>query len=261
MIKKQAKSRSSKNILIIALITIFLIGCISLYNPATGKRERHLFNEKCEVSLGKTLVKQLIAQTKMVNDPESLAYLREIGEKVVAVSHRNYLDYNFYVIDSEEINAYALLGGHIFVNKGLVDTFSEPELSFVIAHEAGHICARHGFKRFQAVFGLKLIMAVLSGQPNQQAVGDLIAEVDKYVSLGFSRKDEYQADSLGVTYAYQAGFDPKAALLVFERFGEIEKQYAMSAIPVFLRSHPKPSDRYKAANAKIKELMSSQAVD
>ncbi len=261
MTKRQVGSRHSKSILILSLIAIFLIGCISIYNPATGKRERHLFSEKHEISLGNILAKQLIARTKMVNDPEELAYLREIGEKVTAASHRNYLAYNFYIIDSEEINAYALLGGHIFVNKGLIDTFSEPELSFVMAHEVGHICARHGFKRFQAVFGLRLILAVLAGQPNQQAIGNLIAEVDKYVSLGFSRKDEYLADSLGVTYAYQAGFDPKAALLVFERFREIERQHGMSVMPVFLRSHPKPPDRYKVAKAKIEELTSSQAVD
>jgi len=197
----------------------------------------------------------------MVNDPEALAYLREIGERVAAASHRGYLDYKFYIIDSQEINAYALLGGHIFVNKGLVDSFTEPELAFVMAHEVGHICARHGFKRFQAAFGLQLLMAVLSGQPNQKSINKLIAEVDRYVSLGFSRKDEYLADSLGVTYAYQSGFDPKASLLVFERFEEIEKEYGSAAMPVFLRSHPKPKDRYVMANTKIKKLMSSDTLD
>jgi len=203
----------------------------------------------------------MVFRTKMINDPEALAYVKEIGEQVAAASHRGYLDYKFYIIDSQEINAYALLGGHIFVNKGLLDSFTEPEFAFVMAHEVGHICARHGFKRFQTVFGLQLLMAVLSGRPSQKAIGNLIAEVDKYVSLGFSRKDEYLADSLGVTYGYQAGFDPKASLLVFERFEEIEKEQGSIAMPVFLRSHPKPKDRYAAANIKIEELMSSDTAD
>ena len=196
----------------------------------------------------------MVFQTKMVSDPKALAYLKGIGERVAATSHRSHLDYKFYIVDSDDINAYAILGGHIFVNKGLLDSFTEPELAFVIAHEVGHICARHGFKRFQVALGLQLFTAVLSGQSDQKVINDLIAEVGKYVSLGFSRKDEYLADSLGVSYGYQAGFDPKAFLLVFERFEEIEKEHGSAAVPVFLRSHPKPKDRYTAANAKIKEL-------
>ncbi|NQT28534.1 MAG: M48 family metalloprotease [Candidatus Omnitrophica bacterium] len=250
-----------KAIWIVAISMLFLVGCISVYNPATGRKERHIFSEKCEINLGNTLAKQMISQTKMITDPEALAYVKEVGEQVVAASHRNYLNYKFYIIDSAEINAYALLGGHIFVNKGLLDSFSEPEFAFVMAHEVGHICARHGIKRFEKTLGLQLLFTVLSGQPNQKSIGNLIAEVDKYVSLGFSRTDEYLADSLGVTYGYQAGFDPKASLLVFERFGEIETEYGMNAMPVFLRSHPKPKDRYTAANIKIKELMSSDAAD
>ncbi len=243
------------------ICTLLLVGCITVYNPATGRRETYLFDEKYEINLGNTIAKQMISQTKMVNDPEALAYVREIGEKVAAASHRSYLDYKFYIIDSEEINAFALLGGHIFVNKGLMDTLSETELAFVLSHEVGHICARHGMKRFQAAFGLQILMAVLSSQSNQKSIGDLIGEVDKYVSLGFSRKDEYQADALGVTYAYQAGYDPKAALITFERFEEIEKKHGMSVTPVFLRSHPKPKERYDAANIKIKELMSADTTD
>jgi len=232
-----------------------------VYNPATGREEMYLFDEQYEINLGNSIAKQIVSQTKMVNDPEALAYVREIGEKLVVASHRSYLDYNFYIVDSEEINAFALPGGHIFVNKGLIDAVSEPELAFVIGHEIGHVCARHSMKRFQAAFGLQLVMAVLSSQFNQKAIGDLISEVDKYVSLGFSRKDEYQADALGVTYVYQAGYDPKASLLVFERFKEIEKEYGSNAPPIFLRSHPKPDDRYAAANLKIKELMSTNATD
>lgn len=250
-----------RGIWFVVIFTLLLVGCITVYNPATGRKERHLFDEKYEINLGNTLATQMISQTKMVDDPQALAYLKEVGERVVAASHRNYLDYKFYIIDSEEINAYALLGGHIFVNKGLLDSFTEPELAFVLAHEVGHVCARHGIKRFEKVLGLQIVMAILSGQSNQKSIGNLLAEVDKYVSLGFSRTDEYLADSLGVTYGYQAGFDPKASLLVFERFGEIEAKHGMAAMPVFLRSHPKPKKRYDAANIKIKELMSADTAD
>ena len=250
-----------KVVWIVVIFTLLFVGCITVYNPATGRRETYLFDEKYEINLGNNIAKQMISQTKMINDPEALAYVREIGEKVAAASHRSYLNYKFYIVDSDDINAFALLGGHIFVNKGLMDTVSEAELAFVMAHEVGHVCARHGMKRFQAAFGLQILMAVLSSQSDQKAIGNLITEVDKYVSLGFSRKDEYLADSLGVTYGYQAGFDPKASLLVFERFEEIEKEYNSAAMPVFLRSHPKPKDRYAAANIKIKELMSSDAAD
>ncbi|MCK4912395.1 MAG: M48 family metalloprotease [Candidatus Omnitrophica bacterium] len=252
---------NKKVIWAVIIFTFFLVGCITVYNPATGRKEMHLFDEKYEISLGNSLAKQMISQTKMVDDPEALAYLTEIGEKVVEASHRSYLDYKFYIIDSEDINAYALLGGHIFVNKGLLDSFSEPELAFVMAHEVGHICARHGIKRFEKTFGLQLVLAILGGVTDQKGIGDMIDEVDKYVSLGFSRKDEYLADYLGVTYGYQAGFDPKASLLVFERFQEIEKEYGSTAMPVFLRSHPKPKDRYAEANIKIKELMSTNTTD
>jgi len=252
---------NKKVILIIIIFTLFLIGCITVYNPATGRKETYLFDEKYEINLGNTIAKQIISQTKMIDDPQALAYLREIGEKLAVASHRGYLNYKFYIVDSEEINAFALLGGHIFVNKGLIDTVSETELAFVIGHEVGHICARHGLKRFQVAFGLQLVMAALSTQSDQKAIGNLISEVDKYVSLGFSRKDEYQADALGVTYAYQAGYDPKAALTTFKRFEEIEKESGSTTMPVFLRSHPKPKNRYAEANIKIKELMSTNATD
>lgn len=245
----------------LAVVIFFLAGCITVYNPATGKREMHVFSEKYEIKLGSNLAKQIVARNKMVDDPKSLAYVRKIGERVAAVSHRSYLGYKFYIIDSSEINAFALLGGHIFVNKGLLDTFGEPELAFVLGHEIGHVCARHGFKRFQAALGLQLIMTALSGQPNHRAINSLIAQVDEYVSLGFSRQDEYLADSLGVTYAYRAGFDPKASLNVFDRFLKIEKEQGSAVVPVFLRSHPRPKDRYAAINLKIKELAGTDAED
>lgn len=235
----------------ILVFSLLLAGCITIYNPATQRKEYYFINEKTEIAIGRNVAQSIIKNNKIYDDAKTLAYLRGIGDKIGAISHRNDLDYNFYIIDEEEINAFALPGGYIFVNKGLIDKTDEDELGFVLAHEIAHISARHSLKKLQASLGLGLLIDIALGGSGYADVRRAVNIVYEIVSLGHSRKDELLADSLAVKYVYLANYDPEAALTLFDK---MKKGKGKGNTLVFLRSHPLIEDRVANIKEKIKAL-------
>ncbi|MBM3245167.1 MAG: hypothetical protein FJZ15_05175, partial [Candidatus Omnitrophica bacterium] len=248
-------------LMILAILVVLISGCISVHNPISGKTEYYMFDDKAEIAWGDDAAKQIKAQKKMVTDPTLTEPLQKMGEEIAAKSHRNYLQYHFYIIDDAAINACALPGGHIFVNSGLLEKLDEDQVAFVLAHEIGHVNARHGLKRIEAQMGFNLLALGLAiGTKNQGAV-DLANQVYDLLSKGYSREDEFLADSLGLQYAHNAGYDKTASLDVFDIFHREEKSSGAQMVPVYLRTHPTPADRMNNAKAKIEELKVDGQID
>ena len=230
---------------------LLLVGCVTIYNPATQRKEYYFIDENAEIAIGRNVAQSIIKNNKIYDDVETLTYLRGIGDKIGAISHRNNLDYNFYIIDEEEINAFALPGGYIFVNKGLIDKADEDELGFVLAHEIAHVSARHSLKKLQASLGLGLLIDIALGGSEYVDMHKAVNIVYEIVALGHSRKDELLADSLAVGYVHLAKYDPEAAFTLFDKMKkEKDKGYTL----VFLRSHPLIEDRVANIKEKIKTL-------
>ena len=158
---------------------------------------------------------------------------------------QDYLDYHFKIVKDKELNAFAIPGGFIYVNKGLMDIATNDELAGVLAHEIGHIAARHSVKRLQAVLGYQIIMGIALGISGQQTIGQATDVVFNLVNLGYSRKDELLADRLAVKYSRKSGFNPRGILTFFEKLKKEAEKEGPNFNLVFLSSHPPLEQRIK----------------
>jgi len=223
-------------------------GCVTVYNPATEKKEIYFIDDKSEVSIGKSIAPQVIKDNHIIKDYLLNKKVERIGEKIARVCDRDYLDYHFYIIDEKGINAFSLPGGYIFVNKEAVNALSENELAFVLAHEIGHVCARHAVKRLQASLGMNLVLSLALKDVESVVVRDAVDIIYNLVTLGYSRQDEFLADSLAVKYTYKAGYNPEAGVTLMEKLKRSKKNnYTL----IFLRSHPPIPQRIKNIEDKI----------
>ena len=140
-----------KNIcyLILSLILINVSGCA--VNPATGGQDLVLMSEESEIALGRKTNKEILQQYNVYDNPELQAYVSRVGEELAKNSHRNNLIYRFTVLDSKDVNAFALPGGYIYITRGLMAYLnSEAELAAVLGHEIGHVTARHSVRQYSA---------------------------------------------------------------------------------------------------------------
>ena len=232
-------------------ILLLISGCVTLYNPATGRQESFFFSEEQEIAIGKNIAQDIIKKSKTITDKSKLSYLRNMGKKIGSLSHRPNLQYHFYILDDKEMSAFALPGGYMFVNNGLIDKTTEEELAFVLGHEIGHISARHSLKRLQSSLGINLLINIALRNPDYAYIKDSLNVVYNVVAMGYSRTDELLADSLGTKYIYQAGYNPMAAVNLLEK---LQSEHKGPRPPVFLSSHPPAQTRIKNVRETLKTL-------
>lgn len=227
-----------------------------MYNPATGREELILISTSSEVEMGKSVHHSITQKYKFSKSPPQLERIRRIGERVAKVSDRQDYQYHFYLIEEDEMNAFTTPGGNIYVYTGLLDKLkSDDQVASVLAHEIGHCAARHTVKKFQAALGYDLISGIvlsrISGGSAQQITQLSSNAVMSIVFSSYSRKDEYEADRLGVKYMHLACFDPDASI---ETFNILEADSKGQDVPLILRSHPYIHDRISVAEEEIKTL-------
>src|SRR3989338_678338 len=195
------------------LTVFFLSGCVTVYNPATGRREFIMIPTDQEVAMGKNIHQQITQEMGLSRDAYKLGKLRGIGDPLAKVSDRQDFKYNFFLVDKKDLNAFTVPGGNIYFFNGLFDKWQgDDEVASVLAHEIGHCAARHTIKKFQAAMGYDLIGSLVLNQiaKGEQARNIASLSSNTVMSLVFSaygRKDEYQADLLGLKYMDLAGYD------------------------------------------------------
>jgi predicted Zn-dependent protease len=151
------------------------------------------------------------------------------------------------------VNAFACPGGFVYIHKGLLDKLNQDELAFVLAHEVGHVTARHAVKRIQADLGFQMVISLAllgTGQEQAAALGNISGTVYNLVALGYSREDEMLADKLGIKYASRAAYDPNGGIGALEKL----KQEGGSWHVPFLSTHPDIDARIKKAKAEVAAL-------
>lgn len=240
-----------KIITICISVMICFCGCATVYNPATQKKEFYFIEDQTEISLGKNLDQEVRRQKSVSYDPKLNARLQEVAGKIVTNCDRTNIKYNFAVLNDNTVNAFAGPGGYVFVNKGLMDKVNDHELAFVVGHEIGHVCARHSVKKLQTTLGVSLLASIALGGRDQTLVRSAVGVMFNVASLGYSRGDEFLADSLGLKYATKAGYDGQGAVTLLQKLEAEEKGGGIQL--VFLRSHPLSKDRVKAIQDKINQ--------
>ena len=241
------------------MLLCVLTGCVrTSYNLATQREEISMTSTDKEIDLGRKLAKQVEKELPLVQDETVQQRVRTIGTRLAAVCDRHELVYQFAVVQQDDINAFSLPGGYVFVNEGLVKkTKSDEELAAVIAHELGHVCARHAMKRYETTLGTQLLAlaSIVAAKRGGSAVHGIGMAVQA-AQLAYARQDELDADRLGVKYLKAAGYDPKAMLTFLQRLREVEKshtQYLPRGLvrPQYAMTHPFIPERIRGVKEAI----------
>ncbi len=217
-----------------------------------------LISEEMEISIGQKADMDIKREYGVYNDSELQRYVERVGKRAAFSSHRPHLPYHFTVVDTPMVNAFALPGGYIYITRGLLAQInSEAELAGILGHEIGHVTAKHGVKRVQAILGYSTFFDIaqvagleIPGQWKQ--IRDLLFSL---ILLGYGRKDEFQADRLGVEYNFKAGYQPREIVRFLRQLRRMEKDEP-KGIEILLASHPPTSERISKAEEIVSELIS-----
>ena len=175
-------------------------------NPVTGERDFVLMSEDAELEMGRKYYSQILQSQTLYQDPKIQSYVQSIGDSLAELSHRSDLIYRFTVLDSPDVNAFALPGGYIFINRGLMAYLSsEEELAAVLGHEIGHVTARHSVRQISQAQVLSIISYAVAREAGS-AAGDLANIASGALVAGYGRDMELQADSLGAEYMAKQGY-------------------------------------------------------
>ena len=214
-------------------------------NPVTGKRQVALISEEQEVAMGREADPAIVAQYGLYEDKDLQAFINEKGKQMGAISHRPNLDYQFRIVNSEVLNAFAVPGGYVYFTRGIMAHFnSEADFAGVLGHEIGHITARHSVQQQsrQVLGQIGLVGAMILsptvaqyGQAAQQGLGLLF--------LKYGRDAERQSDELGVEYSSKIGYDARQMAQFFQTLQRQSQASGAQELPDFLSTHPNPGDR------------------
>src|SRR5271168_3735175 len=212
-----------------------------------------------EIALGKGLAQQVERQAKIIDDPIIAEYVNRVGQNLVRNSDAK-VPFTIKVIDTEDVNAFALPGGFFFVNSGLIlKADTEAELAGVMAHEIAHVAARHGTR--QATRGevaqLATIPLIFMGGWAGYGIRQAASVLVPIGLLQFSRAFESEADMLGLQYMYKTGYDPEAFVDFFEKIESLEKKKPGTMAKAF-STHPPTDDRITAAQKNIQDLLKAR---
>ena len=236
----------------ISVILLVLTGCALVYNPATGRKEIVVFDTEQEVQLGESFDKQIREEHEISKDQALRSRVEEIGQKVAHFSDRTDLEYHFDIIEEEELNAFAIPGGFIYVHTETMEKSTDDELACILGHEIAHIAARHPIKRFEAHYGYHLPLAIILGQISSAETRYILDTfLNSIIPLGYSREDEKLSDKLGIKYAHSAGFDPNGMISFFNKLLEAKK--TLIEVPVFMRTHPYIEERIEKRKKEYKK--------
>ncbi|HQF87445.1 MAG TPA: M48 family metalloprotease [Acidobacteriota bacterium] len=254
-------------------LSVFVIGLL-VFLPVTGavaaekKQEKvggglNFFSEQQEKAMGKQYSDELKTKLDLVQDSFVYSYINQIGQKLAQNSLRPDIGYEFQVVNTGEINAFALPGGYIYINRGLINTAgSESEVAGVIGHEIAHVVGRHSTNQMSKqllLTGLVMGAGIGVGAKSERW-GEIISALGgvgvALTSMKFSRDHERQADKLGMATMVQSGYDPGGMISMFQRLNAESMKKGSTAM-AFMSTHPLPAERVKNMEAEVRSQYTS----
>jgi predicted Zn-dependent protease len=248
------KANRKRNICILtagAVSGLLLAGCATV--PVTGRHELNLVSSDQEMQLGLTSFDQLKKNTPVDKDPTHNEQVERVGKRIAAVADKDLPNakWEFVVFDSKEANAFCLPGGKVGVYSGILPiTQTDAGLATVLGHEIGHAVAHHGASRMSEAMvlqGLGDLSGAAVGSSRYAQYQSLFISAygvgSQLEGLRYSRKEESEADHIGLVYMARAGFDPREAVTFWERFANYSSKQGGNSTPTLLRDHPVDSVR------------------
>jgi predicted Zn-dependent protease len=235
-------------VLITSLVLIVALALSCATTGPGGKKDLILISSEQEVQLGQEFDKQVRSESKILDNQAWQDYFNRVGQSIVAVSDRKDLEYHFTVIESPDINAFAVPGGYVYIYTGLLDIIeNEAQFAAVTAHEISHVVARHSIKRMQQVLGVALLYQIVMGEASSEAIDAAIGLGLNIALSGYSRDYEREADKYGVYYMEVAGYNPEGAVGLFDQLEKAQggAGEGSSFFENLFASHPETQERIK----------------
>jgi predicted Zn-dependent protease len=234
-----------KQLILIWLSASLLISNSCAVNPVTGKKQIVLMSESQEIAMGAAADPEILAQYGRYEDKILQDFITQKGNEMAAISHRPDLKYEFKIVDSEVLNAFAVPGGYVYFTRGIMAHFNnEAEFAGVLGHEIGHITARHSVsQQSKAILGQVGLIGSMILVPQVAEFAEPLSEGLGLLFLKFGRDAERQSDELGVEYSSKIGYDAKEMAGFFKTLERQSSGSESAELPDFLSTHPNPGDR------------------
>ncbi len=215
-------------------IVVVIAGALALthcaQNPVTGDKDFVLMSEQQEIRMGAQAHQDVLREYAALDHPALQAYVNEVGQRLAKQSHRPNLQWHFTVVDSPDVNAFALPGGYVYITRGIMAYLnSEAELAGVVGHEIGHVTARHGVRQqsVATAAGLGAVLgSILVPGLDNQAGSTLLQSLAQAWTAGYGREHELESDRLGAQYLAKSGYNPQAMI---EVIGVLKNQELFAA--------------------------------
>jgi predicted Zn-dependent protease len=229
----------------IGILFFLLIISQCAINPVTGKKELMLLSKDQEIAMGRQSDPEIVAAYGLYPSSELQQFIKSEGQEMVKISHRPDIPYEFKILDSPVVNAFAVPGGYVYFTRGIMAHLnSEAEFAGVLGHEIGHIAARHSAKQYSRTMVAQLGITV--GSLASEEFGqfsDIATTGASLLFLKYGRDAERQSDKLGVEYCTKVGYDAHAMAGFFNTLQQLSG--SGESLPVFLSTHPDPGEREK----------------
>lgn len=231
------------NLILVIAVSVIISSCT--VNPVSGKKQLSFMSEQQEIAIGKESDPAVIAQFGLYPNDELQKFIKGKGMLMVAKSHRPTLPFEFRILDSDVINAFAVPGGYVYFTRGIMAHFNnEAQFAGVLGHEIGHVTARHSAQQYtkqmltQIAFMGGMIFSEKFRNMSEQAMQGM-----ELLFLKFSRDDETESDVLGVKYSSAIGYDANEMADFFQTLQRVTEKEG-GRVPEFYSTHPDPGNRY-----------------
>jgi predicted Zn-dependent protease len=212
-----------------------------------------IINTATEQQIGAEVHQEVIAQYPLITDSTVQSWVNQLGSQLQtsSMSVRDDLTYQFFVVDTDEVNAFAVPGGYVYLTRGLINEVSnEAELAAVLGHEVGHVAHRHGVARLEYALGIGLVGDLFLGNGLSREVVDYVTNF--VLNTSYSQDQETDADDLGLVFAHDAGYNPWAMIDLFQMFESLSD--GTDIMPDWLSSHPQPLARANREQGRLEEM-------
>src|SRR2546428_2019598 len=249
------RSKTARTPMIVALILALVLAAYA-DSRTQLKPGWNLFSPQQDVEMGREVSKQAESQLSILNDRQATAYIDSLGRSLAAHAPGEKYPYQFKIVNDKAINAFALPGGFVYINRGAIEAAdNEGQIAGVMAHEIGHVVLRHGTNQVSKAYLAQAPLSILGGVLGSNSVGSVLAQLGvgfaaNSILLKYSRDAERQADLMGTQTLYDTGYEPKAMVQFFEKIQADSKGRASE----FFSDHPNPENRISSVQHEIEKL-------